>query len=272
MNKLPAVLLSLALAGTAGAQMAHGGGPIGGGAAHEGGFGGHSFGSSASRPGQFVTSPGQTVFTPGQPAFGPGQFGPGQMISPAPNVLTPFNNGLRGSYAGGWNQGYQGFGHRDYDHDHDHGYGYGDGAPFLFGGGYWMSPYDLGYPDFSGDTGGSYNQQPQSAAVQGEPAGYRQSYPDPQGSMGPSSYRPDYNAKPADAPNVVQQQEPSLTVVMKDGSKKQIRNFALTKTTLIDLDQASTGHLKSIPLEQVNVPATESAAQDAGLSFSVPTS
>lgn len=268
MKTIPAVLLSLALAGSAaGAQMIHGGGHASGGA----GFGGHSFGSTVSRsgqfarPGQFVTSPGQTVFTPGRSVFGPGQ-----TVSPAPNVLTPFNNGLRGPYAGGWNHGY---GRPDANHDRGGDRDRGRGVPFLFGGGYWLSPYDLGYPDFSGYNDSSdYNGQPQGETVQGQPGAYPQPGPDQQSEMASSQYRPDYGQQPAAAPNVIQQQEPSLTVVMKDGSKEQIRNYAVTRATLIDLDDASTGHLKRIPLDEVNVSATESAAQQAGLSFTVPTS
>lgn len=77
--------------------------------------------------------------------------------------------------------------------------------------------------------------------------------------------------KPANAPNVIQSQEPVLTIVMKNGSKLRVRNYALTPQMLLDLDGAGNGRETEIPLSAINLKATEKAAAQAGLSFAVPT-
>jgi hypothetical protein len=102
----------------------------------------------------------------------------------------------------------------------------------------------------------------------------RQTYADASSGNRPP-YRPDADVqeqKPANAPNEIQSQEPVLTIVMKNGSRRKIRNYALTPEMLIDLDNAGSGRETEIPLRTINVAATQKAAAQAGLSFSVPTS
>jgi hypothetical protein len=217
-------------------------------------------------PGQAVITPGQAVFSPGKSVFLPGQevLGPGNQVFPAPSVLTPFHS----------RQGYSLDGHparRHYHYRRDRGEGYA--APYLFGSGYWESPYDLSESD------GTYeDQNAVSAAPAPEPA--LEPAPAPAASntappfsydkpSGHDEYRPAYHAA-ASVPNEVRRQEPELTVVMKDGTRRRMRNYAITPTTLMDLDAAATGREMNIPLKQVNVTATQKAAARDGLSFSVP--
>ncbi len=252
----------------AGAQQ-HGG--------HDGGVGAHpefhaprvqmpgSFvslpGHAVFTPGQSVFTRGQSVFTPGQSVFTPGQevFTPGNRVFPAPHVLTPFPGtaGRASAARPDWHGD-----HDRYHYRHRHGAGYE--VPYLFGAGYWVSPYDLGYSD---DT----DEEQSTASVEpSEPAFSSTEQQQPADELpAEDSYRPEYHA-PASAPNVIESQEPTLTVVMKDGTRKQMRNYALTPTTLIDLDAAASGREMNIPLGQVNVEATQKAAAEEGLSFNVP--
>jgi len=66
--------------------------------------------------------------------------------------------------------------------------------------------------------------------------------------------------------------EPELTVIFKDGHSQQIHNYALTRDTLIVLDSAVSGRESRIPLDAVDLPATEHSASNAGLDFMPPTS
>ena len=62
-------------------------------------------------------------------------------------------------------------------------------------------------------------------------------------------------------------QEP-LTVIFKDGrSPEQILNYIVSSTALTDLDQ---GHYQRIPLDQVDLDATEQTNRARGLIFQVP--
>jgi hypothetical protein len=224
-------------------------------------------GRAVITPGQSIFTPGRTVFTPGQSVFPPGQqvFPSGNQIFPAPHVLTPFHStsGAAADARRGWRPGR----HHDQDHDryhYRHSEGEGYAVPYLFGSGYWLAPGEWASPDDVGEdqnATGAAPSQPESSSSAAQPPV----------SEPPASdvYRPAYHA-PASAPNVVQSQEPALTVVMKNGATKKVRNYALTPTTLIDLDAAATGREVSIPLEQVNVTATQKAAARKGLSFSVP--
>ena len=61
--------------------------------------------------------------------------------------------------------------------------------------------------------------------------------------------------------------EPALTLVFKDGRQQAIRNYALTADAVIVLDKAAAGRQERIPLTDLNLTATEAAAQAAGLDF-----
>ena len=128
-------------------------------------------------------------------------------------------------------------------------------------------PWDLGYPDFTG----SGNSGPETDAEQ-----------QPAPSVDPSddAYRPGYGGAPYygeapyrdsanfSSPSV--EQEPQLTLIFNDGHQQAIRNYVLTADAVIVLDQAASGYQQRIPLAALNLPATQQAAQQAGLDFSPP--
>jgi hypothetical protein len=274
MRKLFIIALSVALsASLAQAQRGGGHGFASGGHGSGFAFSGHSFGSGFSSRGQFTSTPGQQIVTPGQTVMTPGRsiYTPGQMSLTAPRVLTPFSR----NYAGGYGAG--GYGARA---SYRGGYGDRHRVPYLFGGGAWLDPYDIGYPDDSDyDDSGDQAAPDQAEQGQGYPPpgydagpGYGPNYGYGPEGMDASQYRPDYNAAPANAPNVIQSQEPTLTVVLRNGQTEPVHNYALTATALIDLDNAASGHEQTIPLDQINLAATENAATQAGLTFSVPKS
>jgi len=62
----------------------------------------------------------------------------------------------------------------------------------------------------------------------------------------------------------------AVTLVFKDGHSLQVRNYAVTKTTLYVLDDAASGRRPEISLDQIDVSATERANRAAGVDFDVP--
>ena len=103
----------------------------------------------------------------------------------------------------------------------------------------------------------------------------------------PAPYR-DYGMQPSNDEQVAQGQSPApraeyapqsaayagaaaredaVTVIFKDGRQpEQIHNYLLTSTTLTVLD----ARYRQIPLDDVNVAATEAANRAAGVDFRVP--
>jgi hypothetical protein len=135
-------------------------------------------------------------------------------------------------------------------------------SPYGYGG---LSPWELGYPNFMGyaDSGSD-----DSSSAQSEPA---QEYPaEPPNDTADESYRPDYAVRASVTAAAVPAAEPQLTVIFRDGHTQQIRNYALTRTALIVLDDAASGRQQRISLDQINLPATQQSAQDAGLDFHPP--
>ena len=111
----------------------------------------------------------------------------------------------------------------------------------------------------SGAVGDSATDEAESYA--GAPSGNR------------PAYRPELESEvPSTDPSLIQSKEPVLVIVMKDGKPRKVRNYALTPQMLIDLDGAASGKDLEIPLNAINLTATQKAAAQAGLSFSVPTS
>lgn len=131
-----------------------------------------------------------------------------------------------------------------------------------------LLPWDLGYPDFTGydDDSGTYQPsdqaEPQSQYVAPPDEGYRQDYAPPPYNMA---------AAPATAPAPIAP-EPQLTLIFQDGHTQTIRNYVLTPSTVIVMDQAASGREPRIPLSELNLPATERTAQQAGVDFSPPAS
>jgi hypothetical protein len=126
-------------------------------------------------------------------------------------------------------------------------------------------PWDLGYPDFTGygDDSADAEQQPEVPYVAAPDDGYRPEYGEP------GYGQPEYQ----DAPSMVSTTdtaEPQLTLIFNDGHRETIRNYALTRDTVIVMDRAAAGYQQKIPLSALNLPATEQAAQQAGLDFTPP--
>lgn len=224
------------------------------GAAHSAGFGGghatasHSFGGisgsftrpSAFAPRSFATAPRMTFTAPSRSV---------SLAYRAPYGANPSSrhpDGRHGRYRSPY-RGYTNYG----------------GYPY-YANSWELLPWDLGYPGFTGygtnvDSGSyeSGSDPAQEPALAQTDDGYRRGYGDSayQGSSAISAPIPP---------------EPELTLIFSDGHREGIRNYVLTSDTVIVLDQAASGRQQSVPLADLNLPATEQAAQQAGLDFSPP--
>jgi len=121
-----------------------------------------------------------------------------------------------------------------------------------FGGWPYFGNWDSDY-GFSSDTSAA----PDQSYAQPEPAPEEE----PQA-------RPAYQSEivPVGAPGP----EPALTIVYKDGHSQQVHNYVLTQTTLLLLDDASSGRTQQVSLQEVDLSATERANRAAGVDFRVP--
>jgi hypothetical protein len=246
-----------------------GGGGFGGG--HAGGFGGggfsgHSFGggfSSHSFGGVYSGSFGRS------PSFG--SFGGSRGYSYAPRMTYPapsraFATPGRPNYGYGaanhWGDG--GYGRYHYRSPY-RGYGYGYGYP---GTSWGVLPWELGYPDFYGYGDSSWVGQSDSAGAPQQDPGYDAAPPD--------DYRAPYGQAGGPPPVMASASpvadEPALTLIFNDGHQQSIRNYALTSNYLLVLDADGSGRQQRIPLADLNLPATEHAAESAGLDFTPPSS
>ena len=161
--------------------------------------------------------------------------------------------------------------------------GYAFGNPGWIGYPYYPYPYviDPGFYDWSDSSDSAYDQgyappdygeaPPDDgyAAPGGEEAPPYPNYA--AAPYAPQDSSPAQNApRPAyAAPSAAESAEP-LTVIFKDGRKsQQIRNYMLTATVLTDLDRQ---HYQQIPLDQIDVAATEQANRVHGIDFHVPLS
>lgn len=147
------------------------------------------------------------------------------------------------------------------------GYVYG-GLPYAYGNSWELLPWDLGYPDFTGygdDNGAAEPNHAQEPPWGGEqpPQEYEGYGPE----YSPSPYPPPATQAVAPAPL---RNQPELTLIFKDGHTQVVRNYLLTPSQLIVMDEAASGREPRIPLSELNLPATERAAQQAGLDFSPP--
>ncbi len=199
---------------------------------------------------------------------------------------SPIEDRRAGGDQGGWDhRGRDRDRDRDHDHDghhwHDHdwdrfgfysvysfvGYPYpywpwwGWGYPFLNG--WWDSPYDY---DDSTQPAANYaaSQYPEYA-----PSAYEGAQPEqPEAQDDPSPYS---QPTPAAAQPVLVTPAPApdapVTLVFKDGRpNEQIRNYLLTSKTLSVLDR----NRRDIPVDQIDLAATEKANRSAGVEFSIP--
>lgn len=250
MTRLAAVaLLVIGLAGPAWAQ--RGGGHAGG------GFGGHSAGAFHS--GGFAAPHFSQGFT-GSRSYGFGN---------DPRYARPFTgyrypgSGFRPAYPG---YGYNRLGRRGYWAPYSY-YGYSSLLYYPD----WIGLGPLGcYPDvsvYNDDDGPDCGDQQVNA---GQPAfqeynedGAPGSEIPPPPADEPPAYEPPATTRPSEIPT----NEVATTIVFKDGrASEQIHNYALTQTTLYVLDE----NHRDIPLDQLDLAATESVNRAAGIEFQVP--
>ena len=157
--------------------------------------------------------------------------------------------------------------------------------------GWYLSPYVLGYPStFDYDNSGSYADNMSNPTSNPVPYadnyGARQPYGD-YGSQGygpdpgyqspnyqPSSYSPPQPGRQLYAPSSAPVEsaaaikpEAPVTLIFNDGRPPEhIHNYLLTSTKLTVLDAT----YREIPLDQINIAATEEANRSAGIDFRVP--
>ena len=289
-----------------GGPVGHGFG--GGFAGPTGGFRGGGFSAPRSFPAPRtgLMGPGNsgvTRFAPGPRYYNGagGQRSPfGQLPSVRPSPFYPGanrgwanqplrnsgNNQWHGSQSSASNHGSSGGDHNgdhhhgdnDDDHDgHHHHYYYGRNYysywPYYYNWGYW--PY---YPYWGWDSGYDYSDpnysgEPYYSSPAQSPEQYRQPYYDvqpEQDNTGRAAYQPEYAPPAISASPAVAVREPAVTIIYKDGHSEQVRNFVLTRSTLVEMDSASSGYSMQIPLELIDLPATERANRAAGVDFRVP--
>lgn len=277
-------LLTVAVCGCVGvalaapAARAQQGGQRGDHANRSSGSGAPQAASFVSTPGQMVSTPGQSVTMPGQSVTMPGMMvtTPGQSIAPTPGVIAPFHSQQQPSAGQSQSsqdgrQGVSAGRHHQNRHEYRPEYGavMGYAVPYLVENG-----SSTGATNAGGSGTGSGLAPRTAVRANPEQTAYNTGLPladAPSGNR--PAYRPEAESQPetpSSTPNVIQSREPALTIVMKNGSKREVRNYALTPKTLIDLDGAASGKEVRIPLSEVNLAATEKAAAQAGLSFAVP--
>lgn len=254
-----------------------------GGHAAAGGFGGHagfaargSFGGFAPRGGGFA---------PRASAFAPRGIAPRGFAGPARPGFAP-RYGQRMIRAPYQPYGYGPDRFRGGDHHrrpYDRGFNEFNGYPYNYAYSVWPAyPIDLDpwlfTPDDwdddsaqAGDSGNVPAPYPQYGQPEPGPQGYgydaqpypsaEQGYEAPPASVQPRMARQPYTGASAATP------QEAVTLIFKDGrAPETIHNFMLTADSLTVLD----GAYQRIPLDQIDVAATQSANRAAGISFEVP--
>lgn len=140
-------------------------------------------------------------------------------------------------------------------------YDSGDQSAENGNGGYAPAPYqDYGEPGsegYSGDSAPYANGYAAQQPYPGPAAGYERQFSAPQAV----SPRPSYTGGSAPTP------QQDVTLIFKDGRQpEKIHNYMLTADTLTVLD----GQYQQIPIDQIDMAATEQANRAAGISFRAP--
>jgi hypothetical protein len=137
---------------------------------------------------------------------------------------------------------------------------YGYGVPYIGVG--WIGPgyLDSGYLEYPDATAYDDSQAPPNYA-----AGYDTMPPD-QAQPAPAPPYRSYGQLPQ-APSAPLADEDPVTLIFKDGRPpEQIRNYAMTRSTIYVRDQ----HHRDIPLDQLDLAATQKVNHDAGMDFQLP--
>jgi hypothetical protein len=64
----------------------------------------------------------------------------------------------------------------------------------------------------------------------------------------------------------------ALTLIFKDGHSQQIHNYAMTRTKIYVMDDAAAGRTLEIPLNTIDLQATEETNRQVGVDFNIPAS
>jgi hypothetical protein len=252
-----------------------------------GGFSGHSFSApSGGFQGRSFSAP-RMNFMPGPSTPGTARFASTPRPYGSPNgTRSPFGQlniptVRRAPYPGAANRGsanqpyhngnnqWRGGDHDGHDHYRRPYYGgvgvypWGYGWPYYAGLSYWpyFGNWDSGY-DYSPDTSAQIAPQMQDQNPQQYPDQY--SAPEPQDMS-----RPVYPPATIGSPGVAIS-EPTVTIIYKDGHAEQVRNYALTPTKLLMMDNAAAGYSMQVPLSLINLPATIQANRAVGVDFQPP--
>jgi len=202
-----------------------------------GGFSGHSAtsfhgGFTASAPRSFTSTPGYVGSRPLSMAPGFRRNVPTNYIArPAYSSVSPYRRPYRPPYRAGVRFAVPAW----------NGW---------LGSGFLGYPYTFGYDDYATQPNYTepYESQPSD---EGQPAP-------------PNPYQaPAELSRPAPAP----ESEEAVTLIFKDGRPpEEIHNYILTRTTLYIRDQRR----HDIPLDQLDLAATEKVNHDAGVDFPLP--
>jgi len=268
-----------------------GGGGYGGGAVHGGALryggarGGYSGGtgapsysglvgiqqpSSFSAPGRFPM-PGRLQPPPRAGAivnrengFSSGGYGPGPDHRGRNRHRGPYRGHDRDRHRGGWGS---------YGYAPAYGYAY----PYVVDPGF----YEWGATDYSGDgdeqgsyasappdQGPGYGAEPPYPANGDAPYSERQegAQPEPNGIAPPQRQEYHFAAAAPSAPTSVASKP--LTVIFKGGrAPEKMQNYMVNSSSLTNLDSE---HFEKIPLNQIDVAATQQANRSSGIDFQVP--
>lgn len=248
--------------------LAQRGGGHGGG--HAGGFGGsRGFGGGpgfSGGMGHGMSFPAPRVNFPSNFASAPRMTYPTRSFSsyPRTNYSTPGYSGSRAPYGQVRPQGvkrgpYPGNGSRGR---------YPYRRPYFYASSTYLAPGLLNYWPYFGDWGSSYDDSGssyQDTGAEQTDNGQNEAYaPEAeQQSWGPP---PAYSSAPSAEPSP----EPAVTLVFKDGHSLEVHNYAATPTTILLLDQASSGRTSQVSLDQIDLAATERVNREAGVDFNLP--
>jgi hypothetical protein len=131
----------------------------------------------------------------------------------------------------------------------------------------WDDPYGYGTSDDSyaqqGQDYNAYGQQPDP----GYDPGYDQQQPQQTPDVPPP---PPDRVDPGPVDSAPQSPQAATTLIFKDGHSQQVHNYAMTQSTIYLLDDVASGRRTEIPLDRIDIAATQKTNREAGIEFSVP--
>jgi hypothetical protein len=231
-----------------------------------GGSGGHAGGGFAHSSGAFSAGRSFSIQAPSAPRSfaSASEYRPTSLARPSsPQVGGTLGSPPFGAAYGSAGRGGTGGGSRGPYRPY---YSYARGVylvPGWLNYGFYGGYYGSGYADDSG------TQQQGPAAAPDSGTSNTVAEVESPSDYGPQMYGPP--ARPAYQPEAATpglRDQPGVTLVFKDGRPpQQVRNYAVTRTTLYVLDGARR---REIPLDDLDLPSTEKTNRDAGVDFDVP--